>query len=150
GDVLRLTDTRSRWPALGELVVEGLATPIALYVGLIGLSQRGRDDVERRFQNPGSDRPIVEISGRDLLLLGLWETDPFVEVKRPLLVSADPMHRIGLRTRYSVFVRLAMLLSALETGWSEDQSSIGESMRCFQPELLPLSYAADRDGAPPE
>src|SRR4051794_21444295 len=137
-DVLRITDPSSRWPALGELVVDGVATPVALYLGVVGLSHRERDDVERRFQNPGSNRPILKIPGRDLLLLGLWDTDPFVEVQQPLLVSADPDHRIGLQTRYSIFASMALLLSALENGWSEGVSSTGEPIRCFLPPLLPL------------
>lgn len=149
-DVLRVTDAGSRWPALGDLVVDGVARPVALYAGLVGLSHRERDAVERRFQNPGTNRPILEIPGRDLLLLGLWESDPVVDVARPLLVSADPFHRIGLTTRYSVFASMAPLLSALENGWSEAESSTGEVIRCFLPPLLPLSYAADRDGASPD
>jgi hypothetical protein len=148
-DVLRLTDASSRWPALGELLIDGVSRPVALYLSLVGLSQRGRDHVERRFQNPGSGRPIHQVQGHDLLLLGLWEGDPHVDIGRPLLVSADPLHRIGLVTRYSVFVSLAMLRRALVSGWAEDESASGESMRCFYPPLLPLSYAADRAGAPP-
>src|SRR5437879_1305299 len=88
-DVLRLTDASSRWPTLGELVVDGVVTPVALYLGLVGLSQRGRDDVERRFQNPADGRAILEIPGRELLLLGLWEADSTMHIERPLLVSAD-------------------------------------------------------------
>lgn len=149
-DVLRLSDSGSRWPALGELLVEDEWRPVALYLGLVGLSQRGRDDVERRFQNPGSNRPILEAPGRDLLLLGLWDADPWVDVDRPLLMSADPFHRLGLNTRYSVFARLTMLRAGLESGWAEDESSTGELVRSFSPPLLPLSYAADRlGGAPP-
>jgi hypothetical protein len=37
-----------------------------------------------------------------------------------------------------------MLRQALETGWAEEESSTGESMRAFSPPLLPLSFAADR------
>lgn len=149
-DVLRITDATSRWPALGLLVVDGVATPVALYLGLLGLTGRGRDDVERRFQNPADGSAILEIPGRELLLLGLWESDALVAVDRPLLVSADPLHRIGRTTRFSVFESLPMLLRGLGTGWSEDETSIGESMRCFLPPLLPLSYAADRDGVSPD
>ena len=149
-DVLRITEPGSRWPALAELVVDDVARPVALYVGLVGLSHRGRDDVERRFQNPGTDKPILEVPGRDLLLLGLWESDPLLEVERPLLVSADPVHRLDLRTRYSVFVSTTMLLTARENGWSEGENSTGEPIRCFLPPLLPLSYASDREAASPE
>src|SRR3954453_3070405 len=86
-DILRITDPGTGWPALGELAVEGVAVHVALFVGAVGLSHRGRDQIERRFQNPGQDRPIIEIPGREPLLLGLWETDEFEFVERPLLVS---------------------------------------------------------------
>jgi hypothetical protein len=148
-DVLHLTDAGSGWPALGELVVDGVATPVALYVAPVGLSQRGRDDFERRFQNPGADRPIVDVPGRDLLLLGLWETDDLIAIERSLLVSADPFRRLGHTTRFSVFVSMTMLRAALDKGWSEGRNSVGEPMRCFVPSLLPLGYAADRDNAAP-
>jgi HNH endonuclease len=148
-DVLRITSRDSGWPAIGELIVDGAAAPIAMFAARIGLSHRDRDDVERRFQNPGTDRPIVEIPGKDLLLVGLWETDELEHVQRSLLVSADPLHRKGRTTRFSVFVSMAMLHAALVNGWSEDQNATGESIRCFVPSLLPLSYAADRDGAAP-
>ncbi|HET6657205.1 MAG TPA: hypothetical protein VFG61_04845, partial [Gaiellaceae bacterium] len=127
-DVLRLTDAGSRWPALGELLVEGESRPVALYLGLVGQSQRGRDAVERRFQNPASGKPITEVPGHDPLLLGLWEEDPQIDIGRPVFVSADPLHRVGRTTRYSVFVSLAMLRSAVASGWAEGESGSGESM----------------------
>ena len=149
-DVLRVTLAGSGWPALGELVFDGVVVPVAMFIGPVGLSHRDRDDVERRFQNPGSDRPIIEVPGRTLLLLGLWEHDELEQVTRPLLVSADPLHRVGRPTRFSVFVSMTMLRAALEHGWSEGKNAAGESVRCFAPELLPLSYEADRgDAAPP-
>lgn len=148
-DVLRIADPGSGWPALGELTVERVAVPVALFVGTVGLSHRDRDAIERRFQNPGQERPIIETPRREPLLLGLWEADELEEVERPLLVSADPYHRVGRTTRFSVFVSLAMLDAALETGWSEGTSATGESIRCFIPPMLPLSFAADRDNATP-
>ena len=148
-DVLRITDPGGGWPALGELAVEGYFVPVAMFVGEVGRSHRGRDDVERRFQNPGQNRPITAIPGRDLLLIGLWETDAIEDVHRPLLVSADPYHRVERATRFSVFASLAALQSALETGWSEDNSATGETIRCFAPPLLPVSYDAARAGAAP-
>lgn len=149
-EVLRLTDASSRWPALGELVVDGVAVPVALYIGTVGLTGRGRDDIERRFQNPADGSAILEIPGRYPLLLGLWDSDPLVDVDRPVLVSADPLHRVGRTTRFSVFVSVSMLLRGLKAGWALDETSIGESMRCFLPPLLPLSFAADRDDAQPD
>jgi hypothetical protein len=148
-DVLRITNAGSGWPALGELVVEGVAIPIALFAGAVGLSHRNRDDIERRFQNPAQDRPIIEVPGREPLLLGLWESDQLVDVERPLLVSADPYHRLGRTTRFSVFASMAALQAALLTGWEEGKSATGETIRCFVPPMLPLSFAADRANATP-
>jgi hypothetical protein len=148
-DVLRISSLQTGWPALGDLVADGVAAPVAIFAGHVGLSHRNRDDIERRFQNPGTDRPIVGIPGRDPLLLGLWEADDLEPVVRPLLVSADPLLRMGRRTRYSVFVSMGMLRSALETGWSEGHSSDGEVIRVFVPPLVPLSYRIDKEHAVP-
>lgn len=148
-DVLRITDPGSGWPAFGELLVEGTWVPVALFVAPVGLSHRDRDEVERRFQNPGGNRPITETPGRAALLLGLWEDDELLPVDRPLLVSADFAQRLGRTTRFSVFVGVALLQAALGTGWSQGQNAVGEPIRCFVPPLLPLSFVADRDAAAP-
>jgi hypothetical protein len=149
-DVLRITDAASGWPAHAELMVDGVAVPVALFAAPIGLSHRNRDELERRFQNPGGGRPIVDSRPqRDPMLLGLWETDSLVPVERPLVVSADPVRRFGRTTRFSVFVSLGALTNALDTGWSEEHNATGELIRCLAPSLLPLSYAADRDSAAP-
>ena len=145
-DTLQITDAQAGWPALGTLMMADEPLPVALFVGPIGLSQRSRDDVERRYQNPGADRPIVVPPGRLPLLLGVRENDPLVAVERPLLVSADPWHREGRTTRFSVFVNLAALRTAEQTGWAETTNAAGEPMRCFAPQLLPVSVLADRDG----
>jgi hypothetical protein len=148
-DVLRVTDKASGWPALAELSVEGVSVPVALFVAPVGLSHRGRDKVERRFQNPGGNRPIIDPRpSREPLLIGLWEADEQTQVERPLLVSADPFKRLGLTTRFSVFVSMASLRAALETGWFAAENAVGESIRCFTPSLLGLSYQADRDAVP--
>jgi hypothetical protein len=44
---------------------------------------------------------------------------------------------------------MTTLLEAHERGWAEGQNAVGESIRCFEPSLLPVSYAADRDDAAP-
>src|ERR1700734_3036482 len=98
-DLLRITDPSSGWPALGELQVEGASLPVSLFAGSVGLSHRDRDDIERRFQNPGQNRPIVTLEDRYPLLVGLFEDDPELETPRPLLVQADPVRRVGRVTR---------------------------------------------------
>src|SRR3712207_1639600 len=95
-DVLRIVDPHTGWPGYGDLIVEGEARPVALYVGPVGLSHRDRDHVERRFQNPGGGRPIRDEGRvRAALLLGLWDDDELLNVERPVLVAADPMRRVG-------------------------------------------------------
>lgn len=132
---------------LGDLVSDGEATPVAMFLGRVGLSHRGRDEVERRFQNPGGDRPIVLIPGRQLILLGLWDEDPLIEVSRPLLVSADPVIRLNRTTRFSVFTRVPTLIAAQASGWAEERNSADEQLRYFSPPLLGLSHQTDRSGA---
>ena len=122
-----------------------------MFVGPLGLTHRSRDDLERRFQNPDTNRPIIDTRpAREPLLLGLWETDPLIGVPRPLVVSADPWRRLGRTTRFSVFAYLSTLHTALEKGWHQDENATGEWIRCFIPSLLPLSYAADQLDAAPE
>ena len=43
---------------VGVLTVDGEQVHVALFVGNVGLSHRNRDNVERRHQNPGQQRPI--------------------------------------------------------------------------------------------
>jgi excisionase family DNA binding protein len=152
GDVLRISQLGTGWPSLCTVQLDDGPALVAVFAAPVGLSHRDRDDVERRFQNPGSGRPIVQSDpARRPLLLGLWESDPDpgVSVTRPLLVSADPFRRIGRTTRFSVFVSLSSLRAALVTGWSQDENSLGETIRCLSPPLLPISYMADRDDAVP-
>ena len=149
-DIIRITDATSRWPALATLVVDGTEEPVSLFAAVVGLTGRHRDQVERRFQNPAPERPVVIDPDRRPLVLGLWETDRYIPVERPLLVSPNPYTRVNRMTRYSVFVSLITLRAALETGWAEGLNAKGEMIRCFVPPLLAVSFAADRDHAPPE
>lgn len=66
------------------------------------------------------------------LLLGLWE-----EGERPVLVAADAARRIGLTTRYSVFIPLWLLERAAHVGWAEHTSTSEERLVAFHPALLP-------------
>jgi hypothetical protein len=142
-DALEITAVQDGWPALGKLLVDDEWVPVSLFVSSIGLSSRGRDLVERRFQNPGTNRPIVVPAGTRPLLLGLFEADSVLHTSRPLLVSADPIRRVGRMTRYSVFVRVETLQAADITGWVEDHSNTNETIRCFLPPLLPVAVFAD-------
>lgn len=143
GESLVITDLQDGWPTLATLTTPLAGpVPIALYVSTVGVSTRGRDAAERRFQNPGTNRPIVNVPGRELVLVGLWSEDPHVPVPRPLLVNPDAHVRVGRMTRYSVFARVATLAAASATGWAEDVSNTNETVRCFFPELLPVAFDA--------
>src|SRR5262245_2694936 len=108
--------------------MNGRRVPVTLWLGVIGRSHRGRDEVERRFQNPGTDRPIWIDSEALPLLLGLWHEDEIVSVPTPVVVSVDPFRREGRRTRFSVFVGLDALLDASLGGWWEGENSDGERL----------------------
>lgn len=148
-DLLTIDQLQAGWPSLGTLAVNGQPLQVALFAGSVGLSHRDRDEYERRFQNPGSDRPIVLDPQRYPLLLGLLENDPALHIEKPLLMLADPVRRAGRVTRFSVFASAASLSEANEKGWSEDLSTSGETVRCFYPQLLPIVVAALLDDAIP-
>ncbi len=133
GDLLHLADPADGWPGLGAIHLDGINVPVAVWVGPIGNSHRGRDGVERRFQNPGSDRPIWVDTQRQPLLLGLWTSDAQVGVASPVVVSADPRRREGRTTRFSVFVSLSALVTAATTGWAEHRNDDGELLRYAHP-----------------
>jgi hypothetical protein len=130
------------WPALVTMTTASGDFDVALFAGSVGLSSRGRDDVERRFQNPGQNRPIEVPPGRFPLLVGLWDEDPLLQVVHPVLVAADAWKREGLMTRYSVFAKLDELLNAVEIGWTEAENTSGEVIRCLHPALLPVYLEA--------
>lgn len=136
GEALHLVDPRTGWPALGTIDVDGTTVPISAWVAPVGRSHRGRDSVERRFQNPGSNRPIWTDGTTVPLLLGLWDSDDLVAVPRPVLVSADPIRRSGRTTRFSVFVGVDSLLQGATEGWAEGHNAEGEWICCLEPGQL--------------
>src|SRR5664280_265841 len=141
---LRIHDVGTGWPSLGTVTVRGTSLPVTIWVGPIGLSHRGRDDVERRFQNPGSNRPIWTDGKSVPLLLGLWETDPLMEVDHPVIASADPLRRAARITRFSIFVGLNSLVDGGRRGWSEALNGEGERISYFTPANLPRLVAKVR------
>lgn len=142
---LQLSDPADGWPGLGSIQIDGVTIPVAIWIGPIGKSHRGRDGVERRFQNPGSNRPIWADSQRQPLLLGLWDSDPLVRVQRPVVVAADPRRREGRTTRFSVFMNLASLQAAADAAWAEHRNDDGELLRYAVPERLPDLLLAGKD-----
>lgn len=148
-DQFTITDLRDGWPSLGTLVVNGNPLQVALFAGSVFRSHRERDSRERRFQNPGQDRPIVLNPQRYPLLLGLLEGDQALHIERPVLMLADPVHRAGRGTRFSVFASVASLVEAEAKGWSEALNSRGETIRCLYPQLLPVVVAGLLDDALP-
>jgi hypothetical protein len=136
---LDLLDIKDGWPALASVATESGDYDVAIFAGAVGPTSRpNRLHIERRFQNPGQDRRIELPPNRLPLLLGLWDSDPVLPVSRPVLMAADPHHRAGLRTRYSVFAKVAELRAAAETGWAEASNGSGEIITYFIPGLLPV------------
>lgn len=130
------------WPSLASVDLDGERLDLALFAAQTGLSHRDRDDVERRFQNPDQNRPIVPQPGRYSVLLGLWEADPYIDVIEPVVTIADAQRRAdGRVTRWSVFVEVGSLQEAHQTGWSTRLSDSGEELHSFRPELFPALAA---------
>src|SRR5690349_16409139 len=94
--IVHVVDPRNGWPGMIDVKTDDGFVPLAAHVGTIGMSHRGRDDLERRFQNPGKGKPITAPPSRFPVLLGLWE-----ESDRPVLVAMNAQHRLGKETRQS-------------------------------------------------
>lgn len=139
-DALELVDPGSGWPAYARMrSASSDWVAVAAYLGPIGQSQRGRDNVERRFQNPGKNRPIKDTSGAIAVLIGLYQSDG-----TRLLVGMDAVRRIGKSTRQSLFMPLHLLRSADAWGWAEHYSDTGEKLTAFRPSLLPIYIELQR------
>lgn len=147
-ETLVITASLSGWPAHGELTVDGDVVPVDLFVAPITLAYReDRRHIERRFQNPGQGRAVLPTPGRLPLLIGIWEDDVDVAVKRPVIALADPTLRTErTTTRFSVFQHLPSLIEAMHTGWIDHVNSSGERVRYLLPPLLPMAIGADLAG----
>jgi len=129
-DTVEIEDARDGWP--GVLLLRGdPALRVAVHVGRIGLSHRKRDHVERRFQNPGQNRPLSSAGGALPLLVGMWE-----EGAPPVVVAMDVSRRMERQTRQSLFIRLSELQNAQIRGWSEYVNATGEQIYLFHPALF--------------
>ena len=82
---MRILQPAQGWPALTSVRLPGGENYlVALHVGSLGRSHRGRDHVERRFQNPGQGKPVQAPFGILPLLIGVWD-----EQGPPVLVGMD-------------------------------------------------------------
>lgn len=126
---LLLTKVGTSWPAEAEIRVGSASTPARLYVAAIGESHRGRAG-ERRFQNPGSNKPIAVEDGSLTLLFGIWE--PGRVETDPVLVAMDAYRRAGLKTRFSMFLPAELLADAEERGFAVHESESGERVTAFR------------------
>lgn len=141
GPTLRVEDPRDGWPAFAGIEVDDQLISVAIYVGEVHGTHRG-NPAERRFQNPGRDRPILEYPNRLTVLVGLWADDEDVPVPTPVLVLPESDRRLGRVTRWSMFVSTATLQNAADNGWATQITTSDEHIFCFRPELLPLAVAS--------
>jgi len=131
--VVEVDDPQAGWPGLVRVRVDDGWVPVAMHVGPVGLSHRDRDEVERRFQNPGQNRPVSAPGGAVPVLIGLWD-----EGARPVLVGMEATRRLGRGTRQSLFIPLWLLERVEQKGWAEHSSTSGERIIGFDPALLPI------------
>jgi HNH endonuclease/Methylase-associated X1 len=137
----RVVDALEGWPSRVDVRTFSGWQEASIHVGEIGLSHRGRDNVERRFQNPGKGKPVISLAGTVPLLVGL-STD----YETPVVVGMDAIHRVGAETRQSLFIPLWLLEAAANRGWAEHENASGELIRAFQPQLLGTYVELIRSG----
>ncbi len=132
GPSLLIEKNSDAWPIKGTLLIAQREISVDLFARVVGGSARG-NALERRFQNPSQGSPIVEAAGRQALLLGLW-----VERgdERAVIVAFDAHRRTNRNTRFSVFMPLALLEEAADTGYATHANLKGEMIHAFRPENL--------------
>lgn len=141
GNVVTVVDARNGWPGLVRVRLPTGDVLAAVHLGPIGLTHRKRDAVERRFQNPGQNRPLSAPEGYIPLLLGMWE-----EGVHPVLVGMEADTRVGKPTRQSLFAPVWLLEQAAVSGWAQHYNAAGELIIGFHPALLPAYIEARRTG----
>ena len=149
-DVAQIVDTQNGWPGLAKVKVVDEWVDVSIFAAPVSLSNRNRDATERRFQNPGQDRPILIPPNTTPLLIGLWHSDPLATVNQPVLVLADAALRVGRLTRYSIFLHLESLNTSANQGWCQRENTSGEMIQYFWPAYLPaIAGALSIDGRLP-
>jgi hypothetical protein len=140
--ILRIKDVGKGWPSHVQVRTPAGWRDVALHVGTIGPSHRGRDSVERRFQNPGQGRPVLAPAGQIPVLLGISEDAQ----RPPVLVGLDARKRVGKGTRQSLFMPVRLLDAAAQKGWAEHFSDTGERLVAFTLMMLPVYVEMCRTG----
>ena len=130
---LTLTEVNNGWPAIGYVTVDGTKIPVNAYVGAIGESHRKRDD-ERRFQNPGQGKRLSAPQGGIALLLGTVPEAP--DQKDPVVVAMDAYRRLGLLTRFSMFMPVSVLEDADKGKFVEHTTTSAEEIFAFKASRL--------------
>src|SRR6266852_581740 len=132
--VLTITRPERGWPSEGSVLLPTGPVPVSIYARAISRSGRSRP-MERRFQNPAEKdgRIIREPKEGYALLLGLWDEQGD---ERAVVVAMDAYRRLAQETRVSLFMPLALLEEAADTGYAEHRSTSGETIYAFRPENL--------------
>lgn len=130
GNTFEVADLGNGWPTKGRLRVGEQAFEVDAYTRMIGGSARG-NPLERRFQNPSQQSPIVDDPSRHELLLGVWLEQG---EDRSVIVAFDAYRRLDRTTRFSLFMPLALLEQAADTGFATHENNKGETIYAFRPE----------------
>lgn len=129
GRSLKVKASIGGWPVAAVLgLKDGQQIPVDLYPRVISGSSRG-NPLERRLQNPASKTPIRPPISCYALLLGLWNEQGS---DRAVVVAFDAYRRIGKETRFSMFMPLALLEQAADTGFATHVTSSGETIFGFR------------------
>ncbi len=129
---VQLVDTTTTWPLKARLAFGAQEFNADIYIRKIGPSSRG-NPLERRLQNPSKKNPILRPESGYLLLMGLWLEQG---EERAVLAAFDGFRRLGRTTRFSLFMPVALLERAADTGFASHQNSSGETIYAFRPENL--------------
>lgn len=131
GGALEVEQAGSYWPLRGTVAVGDQRIAVDIHVRVIGGT--GRNELERRFQNPVHGPAIAPTSGRPCLLLGVWIEQG---LDRAVVVAFDAYRREGKTTRFSLFMTLGLLEQGADTDFVEHKSASGEVLYAFRPHAL--------------